>query len=264
MPALSANPTDHNVVQYCPFREATEIQLSPALIYVHFARPTKTGVRPNRPDCLRFLNLCRAKKLNPWAGDCVLSGYDTSHGARFEPIVTLDVLLERAESNEQFDGLAGGVLVDSDRGIGQRVGAFATNDETIVGGWAKVHRKDRSHPTEVRVRLATYRTQARHWTTDAAGMITNVARAAVLREAFPNLTGGLFIAEEREHAHQSAGIQTTAHPFTTVPPFASAAVQNNRTAGVARQLNISNNNRNPHTHDGSIRDNKRHRFGGVV
>ena len=161
------------------------------------AVPTKNGKMPEEKDCLRFMNLCAARKLNPWSGDCFMLGFDGEKGAKFEMIVSYQALLKRAEGTASFEGLQGGVIVQVANGdIVNRAGHIVLKGETLIGGWAMAYRSDRRVPHESAVALSTFDKQNRRWKEDPAGMITKCAKSAVLREAFPSNCGGMYIDEE--------------------------------------------------------------------
>ncbi len=97
-----------------------------------------------------------------------------------------------------------GVIVrtaDHDGKIGggpilEREGDLVYDDEKLLGGWAKVYRKDREIPFYRRLKLATFNTNRSRWEKDPAGMIVKCSEADALRTAFPSHLGGLYIEEE--------------------------------------------------------------------
>ena len=68
--------------------------------------------------------------------------------------------------------------------------------ETLLGGWAKVFRKDRGRPIYKRLKLQTFNTGRSHWAKDPAGMIVKCTEADALRTSFPTHLGGLYTQEE--------------------------------------------------------------------
>ena len=168
------------------------------------AVPTASGALPNESDCLMFMHLCEGRKLDPWTGDVFMIGYDSKNGPKFEPITSFQHLLKRAEASPNFAGIESGVVVKTANGLENRVGHIVLDGEVIIGGWAKAHRDDRKVCHESAVQFSTYNTQKSRWNIDPAGMITKVAKAAALREAFPNVVGGLYVEEEMDHVRQAA------------------------------------------------------------
>jgi phage recombination protein Bet len=156
------------------------------------------------------MNLCRGRELNPWTGDCFMIGFDSNNGPTFELITSYQALLKRAERSPNFDGLEGGVVVQVGDALEQREGSLVSKGETVVGGWSKAWRTDRRIAHTAIVDLKTYSTGRSRWGVDPAGMIQKVAKAAALREAFPNTVGGLYVQEEMEHVRAEAEVITPA------------------------------------------------------
>jgi len=201
---------ERQAMTFTPLGENTPITLTLQMIAHDIATPTKKGARPSEGDCLRFMNLCRGRELNPWTGDCFMIGFDSNNGPSFELITSYQALLKRAERSPNFDGLEGGVVVQVGDALEQREGSLVSKGETVVGGWAKAWRTDRRIAHTAIVDLKTYSTGRSRWGVDSAGMIQKVAKAAALREAFPNTVGGLYVQEEMEHVRAEAEVITPA------------------------------------------------------
>jgi phage recombination protein Bet len=201
---------ERQAMTYTPLGENTPITLTLQMIAHDIATPTKKGAVPSEGDCLRFMNLCRGRELNPWTGDCFMIGFDSNNGPSFELITSYQALLKRAERSPNFDGLEGGVVVQVGDALEQREGSLVSKGETVVGGWAKAWRTDRRIAHTAIVDLKTYSTGRSRWGVDPAGMIQKVAKAAALREAFPNTVGGLYVQEEMEHVRAEAEVITPA------------------------------------------------------
>ena len=105
-----------------------------------------------------------------------------------------------------------GIIYEKDGLIERSEGAFLPKGAEILGGWAVVYRKDRSHPTKAEVTFSEYDnskirkngptdqygkpTKANTWDEKPAVMIHKVAMVTALRNAFPNELGGLYEADE--------------------------------------------------------------------
>ena len=184
---------------FTPLGESSPITLTLQMIAHDIATPTKSGKLPSEGDCLRFANLCRGRELNPWTGDCFMIGFDSQNGPTFELITSYQALLKRAERSPNFDGLEGGIVVQVGEALEHRVGCLRMDGERIVGGWAKAYRSDRRLAHEAIIDFKIYDTGRSRWKIDPAGMIAKCAKAAALREAFPNTVGGLYVQEEMDH-----------------------------------------------------------------
>lgn len=176
-----------------------------------FANPTKNGHAPSDKDCWLFLQLCKARGLNPYVGDAFLVGYDAKDGPKFNLITSHQALLKRAELSGHKDGMESGVTL-LDKSTGEIVdwpGDFYLEDRhTLVGGWCRVYRKDQKIPIYDRLKLATFNKGISLWSTNPAGMIVKCAEASAHRLAFPIETQGLYLREEfagREETSPSQG-----------------------------------------------------------
>jgi len=234
--------SQRDMITYIPLGEKAPIHLTLQMIAHDIATPTKSGARPSEGDCLRFANLCKGRELNPWTGDCFMIGYDSQSGPNFELITAYQALLKRAERSEQFDGLEGGVVLKTSDGLEHRKGCLVLKGEVIVGGWARAYRRDRRMPHEGIIDFKVYDTGRSRWKADPAGMIQKCAKAAALREAFPNQVGGLYLQEEMDRVHEDAELGAVIMPqrIETVPEGATAEPEPQSTdwAGVFRRLDI--------------------------
>lgn len=186
-----------NEVEFIPFGSEEKIKLNIAVIQRYVAIKTKSGALPSEEDCIKFMMLCRSRKLNPFEGDCFLQGYDGRDGAQFSLITAHQAFLKRAEVHPEFDGMESGVIIKNGDGeLADRVGDFMMADDTLEGAWATVHFKNRKHSMRKRLNLRTFKKPFGRWNDDAAGMIVKCAEADALRSSFPTMLGGLYSREE--------------------------------------------------------------------
>ncbi|MGA0207630.1 MAG: phage recombination protein Bet [Ilumatobacteraceae bacterium] len=185
------------IIEFVPIGESDAIKLSKSIVTRYVSNPTKSGAQPADRDVVQFLALCKARRLNPFVGDAYLIGYDSKDGPVFSLITSIAALLKRAELSGQLDGIESGVMVeDSDGVVTERAGHFVPSRCQIVGGWAKVYRKDRKMPHAVTIPLAGYQKPTAIWREQPGLMIAKCAKAAALREAFPSETSGMYVEEE--------------------------------------------------------------------
>jgi len=194
---------DEKAVEFVPFGASSAIRLTAAMVRNFIAVPTKSGALPNERDCIRFIMLCRGKRANPFEGDCFLIGYDTQNGPSFSMVCGMELFLKRAEKSEDYDGGESGVIIKNDSGITERQGSLVLDGESLVGGWAKVYRKNHSKPEYKSVAFKTYNTGRSRWEKDPGGMIEKVAKSQALRAAYPTALGGLYTQEEMERVTQA-------------------------------------------------------------
>ena len=114
-----------------------------------------------------------------------------------------------------------GIIIKKDDGkVEERQGTFKLEDEQLVGGWARVYRKDWSHPTYSSVsfnEVAQKTGQGQlnsNWANKGATMVEKVAKVRSLRETFVEDLGGMYEAEEVEQELPVDTIETQAEIIT--------------------------------------------------
>lgn len=185
-------------VKYKPLGSNEEIELTVKMVKTFLVVPTKSKQYPTDEDIVKFIMLNKARGLNPWEGDSYLTGYDSNDGPQFSLITAIQALLKRAEVCPEFDGVESGICVLKDGQVIERNGSLILAGEQLIGGWAKVYRKDRKIPSYAVVTFSVYNTDRSRWKKDPAGMIQKVAKAHALREAFPNHLAGLRTDDEMD------------------------------------------------------------------
>ena len=141
-------------------------------------------------ECKIFLETCRAYRLNPFTREAYLIHYDNKSDETPATIVLgKNCYLQMAERHPAYDGFEAGVIVLNDGGVEYREGSAVYDGEELLGGWAKVYRKDRSRPNYEEVKLGEYNTGKSLWASKPATMIRKVALVHALREAFPSTYG---------------------------------------------------------------------------
>ena len=169
-----------------------------------------------------FIAQAKAQNLNPFTKEI----YFIKYGNQPAQVVTAKSAFEKkADSHPQFDGKEAGVIYLQDGEIKYSKGAFIPKGAEILGGWAKVYRKDRTYPTETEVSFEEYdnsKIRARvkeltqqgkditypvtnsygnkigenNWDTMPCVMIRKVALVSAYREAFPAELGTSYEADE--------------------------------------------------------------------
>jgi len=185
-------------VSYVPLGSKQHVNLSIKVVRQYLCTPTANGVAPSDADVVKFIKLCQARELDPWVGDAFLVGYDSKNGPVFNLITAQQALLKRAEINADYDGMESGVILLIDGKTEYREGDFYCEGEKLLGGWARVHRKNVSRPSFDALKLSTYDSGYSRWKADPAGMIVKCAESSALRKAFPTQLGGLYTREEMD------------------------------------------------------------------
>ncbi|MDE2098718.1 MAG: recombinase RecT [Patescibacteria group bacterium] len=188
-------------MEFVPFGAADKIKLTVSIIQNSVCIPTKSGKVCSVRDAVRFMMLCQAQRLNPFAGDCFMTGYDSEKkGPQFSMITAHVAFLKRAETCDEYEGMESGIILfDPETSVvTEREGDFKLKTETCVGGWARVYRKGRK-PTYRRLSITAMapRYESDFWSEDKApGQIVKCAEADALRATFPTLLGGLYNGDE--------------------------------------------------------------------
>jgi phage recombination protein Bet len=155
---------------------------------------TKGGGNVTDQDLVQFISICKFNQLNPFLNEAYLVKFGT---APAQMIVSKEALMKRAEQCETYDGIQGGVIVLRSGEQVELEGCFYLEKDTLVGGWAKVYRKDRKYPVVSKVLLGEYDKKQSTWNEKKSTMISKVAKVQALREAFPTQLGAMYTAEEK-------------------------------------------------------------------
>ena len=188
--------SEQGIVRYTA-SDGTEVKLSPAIVAKYVL--TGNGEASDK-DVFSFLAKCRARGLNPLAGDAYMTSYRNRDGSTSTSvIVSKDYFVRTATQQVGFDGMRAGVVV-ANRKTGEltyREGSIVgKNSECLVGGWAEVYDKGRRFPSRAEVSLDEYDQGRSLWKSKPATMIRKVALVQALREAYPGAFGGIYDRDE--------------------------------------------------------------------
>ena len=163
-----------------------------------------SGDNPNvtESEIMYFMKLCKARGLNPYIRDAYLIKYGNQPAAI---IVAKDAVEKRAIQNPKYDGKEVGIYVENKETgelIKREGSILRKNKEELVGAWCTVYRKDWKYPITKEVNFDEYiqkkkdGTPNTNWENKPVTMITKVAKAQALREAFIEDLDGMYEAEE--------------------------------------------------------------------
>jgi len=151
-----------------------------------------------------FLKTCQSLQLNPFASEVYLIKYADRDKAA--TVISIGSYLKAAEANKDYNGNEAGVILrDTGGRLEFREGAFLLDDEMdkLVGGWARVYRKNRDRPTYMAVNKAEcvrYTKEGRltqFWAKEKqASMLRKTALKRAMVEAFPSLFAGTISTSE--------------------------------------------------------------------
>lgn len=176
-----------------------EVVLTPETVKNYLVSGDKDRVTIQ--EVAMFINLCKFSKLNPWLKEAYLIKYGNEPATM---VTGKEAFEKRAEEHPAYDGDESGIIViDMNGDLVYRKGGFYMPGEQIVGGYAEVWRKDKSHSTRIEVAFEEYAARKKdgtlnsQWSKKPATMIRKVALVQALREAFPKTFGGMYSAEEQ-------------------------------------------------------------------
>jgi len=157
---------------------------------------TRGTGKASMQEAVLFLAYCASRGLNPLEGDAYLIKFDEKNPAQV--VLGKGGHLKLAERQENFVQQTSGVIVSDRNGeLKYRQSEFYDrNSETLIGGWAEVHRKDKPLPYRKEVLLEEYNRHQAMWKSMPATMISKVALTHAIREAFPDLGVSAALAEE--------------------------------------------------------------------
>lgn len=144
------------------------------------------------------LSLIKGRNLNPLANEVYIVAYKTkTGGTEFSLIVSKEAFLKRAAQNPNYEGFEAGVVTVDDEGVmHERKGAIMLPGDTLVGGWARVYRKNFKVPVEIFVSREEYDKKKSTWNSMPATMIRKTALVNALREAFPEDLGNMYTEDD--------------------------------------------------------------------
>lgn len=177
-----------------------EFTLTPETVKAYLVSGNREVV--TMQEVVMFMNLCQHSGLDPWLREAYLIKYSQNDPAAL--VVGKEAFLKRAEREPNYNGFKAGIIVqDADGEIIYRDGSFKLPQETLVGGFAEVFRKDRDNSYRAEVAFEEYAARKKdgslnsQWAKRPTTMIRKVALVQALREAFPGTLGGMYSAEEQ-------------------------------------------------------------------
>ena len=179
--------------------DGQQIKLTPSIVQQYIVGD---GGTITLPEFKFFTELCKVRKLNPFLKEAYCIKYGNKPA---QIVVGKDAVLKRAVLNPTFDGIESGVIVQNQQTgeLAERAGTFYLKEtERLVGGWAKVYRKDWKYPTycsvsfdEVAQRKGDGNLNT-NWATKSGTMVEKVAKVRALRETFVEDLGGMYDEDE--------------------------------------------------------------------
>lgn len=181
-------PAQNQVIDFVD-DAGTNIQISQQDVYQYICD------KATPQEVVFFMELCRSQRLNPFKREAFLVKYGNNPAS----MITAEVVFERrANAHPSYTGMEYGVVyLDANGNICKREGTatYKAAGEVLIGGWARVHRSDRSD-AYAEVSMDEYGKGQSVWKTMPGVMISKCAKATALRLAFPSDFQGMYISEE--------------------------------------------------------------------
>lgn len=194
-----------------------KIRLTPEIVRNYLVSGNKEAV--SMQELAMFMNLCKYSQLNPWVKEAYCIKYGSEPATM---VVGKEAFQKRAEANPNYDGSEAGIVVlDKSEEVVYRKGTMKLPGDELIGGYAEVWRKDRTHSTRIEVSFDEYAGRKKdgslngQWSKKPATMIRKVALVQALRETFPSAFGGMYAAEEQGAEEPETYVMT--------PPIEEAA-----------------------------------------
>ncbi len=170
--------------------------------------------QPTDQEVALFVRVCQETGLNPFLKQIYLVKASDDMPAAIIPAA--QSWEARADQFPLYDGYEAGLLVYQEGKVNERQGCLVIPGEImgkqIIGGYAKVYRKDRSKPFYLAVSyqesLVTKRdgTPNRFWAKQPAYQLRLSALRKALKEAFPNeYPDALFNEEQQDNWDENTG-----------------------------------------------------------
>ena len=124
-----------------------EVKLSPAIVKQYLV--SGQADRVTDQEIVMFMQMCKYQGLNPFLREAYLIKFGNAPATM---VTGKDTFTKRAAKSPLCAGYEAGVVVQGkDEQLHERKGALVLPNETLVGGWAKVYRKDWKVPMAITV-----------------------------------------------------------------------------------------------------------------
>jgi phage recombination protein Bet len=147
-----------------------------------------------------FMNICKARKLNPLVKDCYLIKYGNEPAAI---VVSIDFYRRRARAQSDCTGWKKGVIVLTKDGTPKETFGLVLPGEKVVGGWFEAKPRGWEEPFRVEVNLEAHIKKTsdgratKFWSQEnQASQIMKVAESQGLRTLWPDEFAKLYTQEE--------------------------------------------------------------------
>lgn len=189
--------TDKKAVVEYRSQGGVDITLSPDVVRNFLVQGKKELV--SAQELMYFMNVCKARKLNPFIKDCYLIKYGSEPAAI---VTSVDYFRKNARKAPDCKGWRSGIVILKDGELTFREGSLILDDETLVGGWAEAKPKGnirKKHTVGLKPYIKKTRDGkiTRFWQEEKQpDMIAKVAESQLLRQLWGEETTGMYSVEE--------------------------------------------------------------------
>lgn len=170
-----------------------QLQLDELTVFNYLVRGEKEKISPQ--EVVMFLNLCKFQKLNPFLNEAYLVKFGNTPA---QIITSKEAFMKRAEAHPKYEGFEAGVIVERNGEMVEIEGAITLKNDILLGGWCKVYRAGRKHPTTAKISLSEFSKGQATWKQMPLTMIRKSAIVNALREAFPDTVGAMYTEDDAE------------------------------------------------------------------
>jgi phage recombination protein Bet len=169
--------------------DGQEVRLTPDIIKKYLVQGK--GELVTTQELMYFLNICKARKMNPLVKDCYLVKYSENEAAAI--ITSVDFFRKRARAQGDCKGWRKGVIVKTKDGQVRDTHGLVLEDEKLVGGWFEAQPDGWIQPFRLEVNLSGYVKKTKEgkitkfWNEEnQPTMISKIAEAQGLRSLWPD------------------------------------------------------------------------------
>ena len=177
--------------------DGREVKLTASLVRKYLVRGSGNVTLQ---EMALFMGICRARGMDPWAGDVYVIKYGDKDPAAI--VTAIDFVRARARVQPDCQGWTCGIIVERDGQAVDSSGLLLKGD-ALLGGWAECQPKGWEKPVRLEVNLSGYIKKTstgeitKFWKPEnQPTMIMKVAEMQILRRIWPAAAGKMYLAEE--------------------------------------------------------------------
>jgi phage recombination protein Bet len=149
---LQTQQKEKGLVKYVA-ADGQEVTLTPEIVKKYLVQGK--GELVTMQELMYFLNICRARRLNPLTKDCYLIKYSENESAAI--VTSIDYFRKRARAQKDCKGWQKGVIVQDEKTKALRYSnGLVLSGEKLVGGWFEATPEGWTTPFKLEVNLGGF------------------------------------------------------------------------------------------------------------